>query len=77
MPDQSLREAQEAARQLRETLALPSSAATVSAWVENGKTCLMVRLDPRYAGQVHIPQRFQSFKVEIRRRLPIKAQSDL
>jgi hypothetical protein len=73
MSDPSLKNAQEAARLLRETLALPASAATVSAWVQDGKTCLMVRVDPRYAGHVAVPPRFQSFKVEVRRKLPIKA----
>ena len=77
MPDESLRDVQEAARQLRESLALPRSVATVSAWVENGKTYLMVRMDPRYAGRVSIPPRFRSYRVEVQRKLPIKAQADL
>ena len=76
MPDQALMQAQEAAKELRKTLALPVSAASVSAWVQDGKTCLMVRMDPQYAGQVTVPQRFQSYKVEVRRKLPIKAQTD-
>jgi hypothetical protein len=66
--------ANKAARTLREHLGLPRSVATVSAWVQDGKTLLMVRIEPRWAGQVKIPASFEGYRVEIKRKLPIRAQ---
>jgi hypothetical protein len=69
-------DANEAARALRQSLAAPTWALRVSAWVQNGKTSLMVWVDPRFAGKVKVPDQFHEFRVDIRRKMPIKAQSD-
>jgi hypothetical protein len=73
MPDLSLSTANQAAKELRGQLHAPSWAVMVTAWVRDGKTSLMVWVDPKFAGKIQIPQRFQHFKVETRRKLPIKA----
>jgi hypothetical protein len=55
-------DANEAARELRRTLQAPSSALSVSVWQQEGKTSLMVWIDPRYAGQVKIPNDFEGYR---------------
>jgi hypothetical protein len=75
MSDQATIEAaNKAARSLRDALDLPRSVATVSAWMEGGKTVLMVRIEPKWAGRVKIPDSFEGYRVEIKRKLPIRAQ---
>jgi hypothetical protein len=65
--------ANDAARALWSELALPSGVATVSPWLQGGKFVLMVRIEPRWAGKVSIPDQFRGYRVEIKRKLPIRA----
>jgi hypothetical protein len=66
-------DANEAARELRRTLQAPSSALSVSVWQQEGKISLMVWIDPRYLTGVTIPNSFEGYRVDIRRKLQIKA----
>jgi hypothetical protein len=75
MPDLPLSDANQAARELREELNAPRWAINVTAWVKDGKTSLMVWVDPKFAGKIEIPQKYHRFKVDTRRKLPIKAES--
>lgn len=75
MSESATMNASQAARELQEELHAPAWALAVSAWMQDGKTCLMVRIDPRYVGQVKIPDRFHEFPVQIRRKTQIKAQT--
>jgi hypothetical protein len=66
-------DANEAARELRTTLRAPATAFSVSKWVQNDRTYLMVRIDPRFIGSVEIPKEYKGFQVLIRPKLQIKA----
>ena len=73
MSEPSLSEANRAARELRQSLSAPDWALSVMAWSQQGKISLMVRIDPRAAGTVKIPEYFQGFRVDIRSKSPIRA----
>lgn len=73
MSEPTLSEANRAARELRQSLDAPDWALSVMAWMERGKISLMVRIDPKMAGHVKIPEYFQGFKVDIRSKSPIRA----
>ena len=49
-------DATEAAKRLRESLNAPPSVLTVSVWLENGQTSLMVRILPQWAGKIKVPR---------------------
>jgi hypothetical protein len=74
MSEPTLADANRAARDLRASLGAPAWALSVMAWSQGGKISLMVRIDPRYAGQVKIPDYFQGFRVDIRSKTAIRAQ---
>jgi hypothetical protein len=76
MSEPMLSEANQAARELREQLKAPPWALNVTAWVQGGRTSLMVWVDPKFAGKVKIPSSFHKFRVGWRRKMPIKAQSE-
>lgn len=75
MSKPSLSDANRAARSLRASLKAPREALSVVAWMQGGKITLMVMIDPRYAGSIQIPDYYEGFKVDIRRKTPIRASN--
>jgi hypothetical protein len=68
-------EAQEAARALRRVLKAPIWALNTAAWKENGRICLIVRVDPSYRGNIAAPETFEGFPVVVQRRSTSTAQA--
>jgi hypothetical protein len=73
MSEPSLSAANRAARKLSASLKAPRGALSVMAWMQSGKISLVVMVDPRYAGQLDIPDYFEGFRVDIRSKKPIRA----
>jgi hypothetical protein len=65
----------EAARELRKNLEAPLWALSVSVLSENGKSSLIVRVDPAYRGPLKVPETFEGLPVVVKWRPPIIAQN--
>ena len=60
----------DAARELLRKIGAPSWALSVAVWAEDGKTSLVVAVDPMYRVPLNVPKTFHGLPVCVRERTP-------